>query len=103
VTAAPSKADIVKEICQRIGLRQTLHMSTGSTEPRELFIEIDNAFGLGITSRANTKPELASAIVNAAGFAWLPQFESRGSTITREGLLAVLDAVLFFKGDTPDQ
>lgn len=78
-------------------------MSTGSTAPREVFIEIDEAFGLGITSRAKTKPELASAIVNAAGYAWLPQFESRGSTITRDGLLAVLDAVRFFKGDTPDR
>lgn len=103
MTASASKADIVNEICHRIGLRQSLHMSTGSTEPRELFVEIDKAFGLGIASRANTKPELASAIVNAAGFAWLPHFESRGSTITREGLLAVLDAVRFFKGDTPDR
>lgn len=103
MTATLSKADIVDEICRRIGLRQSVHMSTGSTEPRELFVEIDNAFGLGITSRASTKPELAAAIVNAAGFAWLPQFESRGSTITRDGLLAVLDAVRFFKGDTPDR
>lgn len=95
------KADIVAEICERIGLPQTLPMSTGSTEPRELFLEIDDAFGLGVRSWASTKPELAAAIVNAAGFPWLPHFESRGGTITREGLLAVLDAVRFFKGDAP--
>ena len=103
MTAARKKEDIVAEICALIGLRQALPMSTGSTAPREVFVEIDEAFGLGITSRAKTKPELASAIVNAAGYAWLPQFESRGSTITRDGLLAVLDAVRFFKGDTPDR
>ncbi len=101
MTGNLNKADIVAEICRRVGLRQTLPMSTGSTEPKELFLEVDKAFGLGLTTRARSKPELAAAIVTAAGFVWHPTYESRGGTVTRDGLIAVLDAVRFFKGETP--
>lgn len=71
------------------------HMSTGSTEPRELFAAVNEQLGLGL-STTGTKPELASGIVEAAGEVWLPTYESRGSTITLDGLKAVHAAVEFF-------
>lgn len=72
-------------------------MSTGSTEPRKIFILVDQVLGLGIDQHLD-KPGLARAIVEAAGFDWSPAFESRGSTVTRDGLLAVWEAVRLFLG-----
>ena len=74
------------------------HMSTGSTEPRELFVAVNEQLGLGLSPSA-TKPELARGIVEAAGQAWLPKYESTGSTITLDGLKAVHAAVEFFTAD----
>jgi hypothetical protein len=71
------------------------HMSTGSTEPRELFVAVNEQLGLGL-SPDGTKPELARGIVEASGSVWLPTYESTGSTITLDGLKAVHTAVEFF-------
>lgn len=71
------------------------HMSTGSTEPRELFAAVNDQLGLGLPAH-QTKPELARGIVEASGSAWLPSYESTGSTVTLDGLKAVLAAVEFF-------
>lgn len=71
------------------------HMSTGSTEPRQLFVDINEQLGLGLPANG-TKPELAKGIVEASGAVWLPKHESSGSTITRDGLDAVHAAVEFF-------
>ena len=70
-------------------------MSTGSTEPREIFVLINTQLGLGIDETL-TKPEFAKAIVERAGLVWSPDCESRGSTVTLLGLELVLDAVRFF-------
>lgn len=71
------------------------HMSTGSTEPRELFSAVNEQLGLGLPA-FGTKPELARGIVEASGSAWLPTYESTGSTVTLDGLKAVHAAVEFF-------
>lgn len=71
------------------------HMSTGSTEPRELFSAVNEQLGLGLPPYG-TKPELARGIVEASGSAWLPTYESSGSTVTLDGLKAVHAAVEFF-------
>jgi hypothetical protein len=93
-----SKADIVWEIGHLIDAGP-FHMSTGSTEPRALFDAVNESLGLGIPSNG-TKPEMARGIVEAAGSRWLPQHESSGGTVTRDGLIAVLGAVRFFtEGD----
>jgi hypothetical protein len=68
-------------------------MSSGSTEPRLIFDHVVEALGLVVPRGLQTKQGEAKAIVEAAGFPWLPNYESRGATVTREGLLAVLDAV----------
>ena len=96
--AVPSrKSDIVKQIAQLLGVAAPA-MSTGSTEPRAIFDLVNDHLGLGLDN-ALGKPELARAIVEASGGRWSPDFESRGATVTKSGLLAVLRAVHFFLDD----
>ncbi|WP_147431887.1 hypothetical protein [Motilibacter peucedani] len=82
------------EIAARLGLAAP-PMSSGSTEPKLIFTMVNERLGLGLSARL-AKPEMARAIVEAAGDHWHPDFESRGATVTKNGLLAVLDAVAFF-------
>lgn len=89
-----SKVDIVIEIAHRLHVEPP-RMSTGSTEPRAIFDLVNEQLGLGVDSRLG-KPELARAIVESSGAAWHPDYESRGATVTKPGLLAVLTAVEFF-------
>ena len=70
-------------------------MSTGSNEPRAIFDLVNERLGLGVDP-ALDKPQLARGIVEASGAAWHPDYESRGATVTKSGLLAVLEAVRFF-------
>jgi hypothetical protein len=70
-------------------------MSTGSTEPRTIFAMVNDCLGLGLDVRLG-KPGLARGIVEASGSAWHPDYESRGATVTKKGLLAVLESVAFF-------
>lgn len=88
------KVDYVWAISALIDIEMP-HMSTGSTEPREIFAAVNEQLGLGLPP-GGTKPELARGIVEAAGEVWLPTFESSGSTITLDGLKAVHAAVEFF-------
>lgn len=69
-------------------------MSTGSTEPRAIFDLVNDRLGLGLP-KTLTKPEMAKGIVECTGNRWHPEFESRGATVTRSGLEAVRDAVVF--------
>ena len=45
-----------------------------------------------------TKPEMARHIVESSGMGWNVDYESRGGTVTKAGLRAVLDAVDLFVG-----
>lgn len=92
-----TKADIVWDIAQRLGI-EAPKMSTGSTEPREIFDSINDVLALGIDLNA-TKPEIARQIVESTGMSWNADYESRGGTITKPGLLAVSQAVKHFIGD----
>lgn len=91
-----SKAELVAEIADVLGV-ESPRMSTGSTEPKEIFTLVNESLGLGVSGRA-TKPEMARGIVEAAGQTWGASFESRGGTVTTEGLVAVREAVRFFLG-----
>jgi len=88
------KSDIVEELALLIGVDPP-PMSTGSTEPKATFILINRQLGLGLDANL-TKPELARAIVEASGARWAPDCESRGGTVTYEGLLRVRAAVRWF-------
>ena len=90
-----TKEDIVLEIARAIGLKMPPPMSTGSTEPKAIFIAVNEELGLGLENRS-TKPELARGIVESAGRDWSLDCESRGGTVTKSGLLEVLEAVKFF-------
>jgi hypothetical protein len=92
-----TKGEIVSEIAHLLGTLAP-PMSTGSTEPKEIFLAINTELGLGLDPDL-TKPQLAQAIVESAGYSWSPDFESRGSTVTASGLVAVLRAVEFFLAD----
>jgi hypothetical protein len=96
-----SKTEIVEAIAELLNLPETPKMSTGSTEPREIFDKVNEVLGLGLNDRLRTKPDMARGIVEAAGFPWLPSYESRGGTVTRAGLKAVLDSVRFFLNGAP--
>jgi Mn-containing catalase len=90
------KLEIVSKISARLNV-EAPKMSTGSTEPREIFDLVNDTLGLGIDRKA-TKPEMARQIVEASGMSWNADYESRGGTVTKPGLLAVLAAVEHFVG-----
>lgn len=89
-----TKADIVWDIAIKLGV-DAPKMSTGSTEPREIFEIVNERLGLGIDSRL-TKPDMARQIVEAAGLTWNAHYESSGGTVTKVGLEAVREAVEHF-------
>ena len=91
------KSEIVAEIANALR-HEPPKMSTGSTEPREIFDLVNECLGLGLSPKL-TKPELARGIVEAAGYPWNADYESSGGTVTLRGLLAVRDAVRLFLGD----
>jgi len=92
------KIDIVWDIAQMIGV-EAPHMSTGSTEPRAIFDAVDDSLGLGLQKHGRrTKPEMAQGIVEAAGYTWTPRDESRGGTVTIDGLRNVSRAVRMLTG-----
>lgn len=89
-----TKEDIVWEIAIKLGV-EAPKMSTGSTEPRQIFEIVNDCLGLGIDGRL-TKPDMARQIVEAAGLPWNAHYESSGGTVTKVGLLAVFEAVEHF-------
>lgn len=94
------KSEVAHLITSKLGLPD-VHFSTGSTEPKELFLQVANCLGIDI-SEVNTKPTIARKIVEASGEIWLPDYESSGSTVTIDGLKAVHSAVEFFLVDRPE-
>lgn len=96
----PSKQELIDEIARLIGVTAP-SVSTGSTEPREIFDLTVDALGLdGNSFERRTKQAQAKRIVEAAGHQWKPEHESRGGTVTRAGLAAVADAVRYFRRAT---
>jgi hypothetical protein len=88
------KDEIVQAIANLLGVPAP-PMSTGSTEPRRIFELVNDRLGLGLDARLG-KPDLARGIVESSGAPWHPDYESRGATVTKSGLAAVLEAVHFF-------
>jgi hypothetical protein len=94
------KSEVAHLITSKLGLPD-VHFSTGSTEPKELFLQIANCLAIDI-SDVNSKPTIARRIVEASGEVWLPDYESSGSTVTIDGLKAVHSAVEFFLAGRPE-
>lgn len=93
-----TKQDIVEAISRLIGVHPAPAMSTGSTEPKAILLFVNDRLGLRLDPSLQ-KPELARGIVESTGDKWLPTYESRGGTVTKKGLSAVLQAVEFFSAD----
>jgi hypothetical protein len=91
------KEEVVAEIARLVGV-PVPPMSTGSKEPKTIFLAVNRQLGLGLDPTL-TKPDLARAIVEASGGQWHPDCESRGGTVTERGLRLVLSAVEFFLAD----
>jgi hypothetical protein len=86
-----TKKDVVGEIAEVLGILPP-PMSTGSTEPKDIFIAVVKVLGLGLDT-AQTKPELARDIVESDGLVWGPECESRGGTVTMTGIERVAQVV----------
>jgi hypothetical protein len=91
--AVESKAVLVAEIAELLGMDDP-GLSTGSTERKSIFLAANELLALGCPI-SDSKPVLGRAVVEAAGFTWQPTFESRGSTVTRDGLVAFRNALRF--------
>jgi len=86
-----NKSELNNEIARLLGVIPP-RMSTGSTESKELFLAINEVLGLGLNVKLS-KPAMAREISEIGGLGWNPSCESRGSTVTAEGLNHVLEAV----------
>lgn len=86
-----TKQAVLDEIADIVGISPR-RVSAGSTESGEFLSLVAYAIGIDCGLRP-TKPDVAKAIVEASGRAWLPTYFSTGSTITLGGLVAVRDSV----------
>jgi hypothetical protein len=91
-----TKEHVVNEIAEMLGV-EAPRMSTGATEPKAIFVLVNEGLGLGLDPKAR-KEDLARGIVEAAGAVWGADCESRGATVTMKGLQSVEQAVRFFLG-----
>ena len=95
-----NKTEVANQITDLLRL-DPVHFSTGSTEPKELFLRISDSLGLGIDSIL-PKPVMARRIVESSGQSWVPDYESSGGTVTLKGLQAVQSSVEYFLANRPE-
>jgi hypothetical protein len=95
-----NKTEVANQITDLLRL-DPVHFSTGSTEPKELFLRIADSLGLGIDSIL-PKPVMARRIVESSGQLWVPDYESTGGTVTLKGLQAVQSSVEYFLANRPE-
>ncbi len=87
-----TKQDLIDEICLHLGIPSYI-ISTGSTEPKDFLLAVSDQLGITGLSVGMDKQELGKLIVEASGELWLPDFDSTGGTITKEGLMAIKSSV----------
>ena len=96
-----TKQQILDETSGLLGIRK-FQVSTGSTEPKEFFLEVIDALGIGGDIDKFGKQELAKLIVESSGSPWKLEYDSTGATVTTAGLLAVQKSVEYFCRPKPD-
>jgi hypothetical protein len=89
-----TKTESLSQISEVLGIDASL--SPGSTVPSSVYHDICKSLGLK-TPPDMLKQELAKWIVESSGDNWLPSFTSAGSTVTGEGLSAILFAAKTLK------
>jgi hypothetical protein len=83
-----TKQKIMSRVCSILRIPE-FFVSRGSSEPREFLLEVANQVGLQSQATGLDKPGIGKLIVESNGEAWLPDYDSRGSTVTKDGLLAI--------------
>lgn len=87
-----TKQDVILRICELLKI-PAFAVSTGSTEPREFLLAVADQLGVLSLTTGLDKPGIGKLIVESSGQPWLPDYDSRGSTITKDGLLAIESVV----------
>ena len=87
-----TKQEVMDSVCKHLGIPAFL-ISTGSTEPKEFLISVAEQLGIQGLTAGMDKQELGRLIVEAGGNLWLPEFDSTGGTITKDGLEAIRETV----------
>lgn len=88
-----TKQEVIDAVCKHLGI-PTLVNSTGSTEPKEFLIAVAEQLGIQGLTVGMDKQEMGRLIVEAGGNLWLPEFDSTGGTITKDGLEAIQETVI---------
>lgn len=88
-----TKQEVIDAVCKHLGI-PTLVISTGSTEPKEFLIAVAEQLGIQGLTVGMDKQEMGRLIVEAGGNLWLPEFDSTGGTITKDGLEAIQETVI---------
>lgn len=87
-----TKQEVIDAVCVHLGIPSLL-ISTGSTEPKEFLVAVAEQLGIQGLTAGMDKQELGRLIVEAGGNLWLPEFDSTGGTITKDGLEAIQKTV----------
>ncbi len=93
-TGGVTKAELLAEVCTVLGVPRA-RIGVGSSLPSQVFDEAARQVGVSYGSM----PEIGEAVARRAGLAWTAACDSRGSlsgggsTVTREGLSVLLDAL----------
>lgn len=89
-----TKQDLLDDICDQLRIPHE-PLGVGSSIPSQVFAVAGQRTGVG----RGSMPEIGQALAEKAGVKWGPDCDSRGSTsgggstVTREGLDAVLQAL----------
>lgn len=87
-----TKQDVILRTCALLKI-PVFAVSAGSTEPREFLLAVADQLGLLSLTEGLDKPGIGKLILESAGQPWLPDYDSRGSTITKDGLCAIEQVV----------
>ncbi len=87
-----TKQEVIDAVCEHLGI-PSFPISTGSTEPKEFLVAVAEQLGIQGSTAGMDKQELGRLIVEAGGNLWLPEFDSTGGTITKDGLEAIQETV----------
>jgi hypothetical protein len=99
----PTKQDHLDELADLLGLVR-VHVYAGSSLPAPFFKAAAETAGV---STAGGMPEIAERVILKAGLPWSPAYDSRhtpsggGSTVTRAGIAALVQAVQILTGQIP--
>lgn len=100
----PQKGQIMQEISILLGLPE-LKPGVGSSVPSLFFTSIASEMGIPVVQGM---PNMARKIIEGSHLPWYPEFSSEGmpsgggGTVTALGLLQLKNAVLVWKGESPE-